>query len=195
MKSRTARVRAYAPDPDAPGQACDAPGCDGAGHYRAPKSRQSLREYWWFCLDHVRLYNSGWDYYRGMSPGEIEAEIRSDTSWQRPTWPLGSLGGAILEDERVLDPLKLLAEGKLKRGRRGEETNRPPAELREPLSHLSLSWPLTLDQLKSRYKELAKKLHPDANGGDREAEDKLKTINAAYATLRRKLVESAPLQA
>ncbi len=194
MKSRTARVRAYAPDPDAPGQACDAPGCDGAGHYRAPKSRESLREYWWFCLNHVRQYNSGWDYYRGMSPGEIETEIRSDTSWQRPTWPLGSLGGNFLQDERLLDPMELLAEGKLRRKER-DSYHRAPAELREPLSHLALGWPLTLAELKTRYKELAKKLHPDANGGNREAEDKLKTINAAYATLRRKLASEVTAHA
>jgi len=63
------------------------------------------------------------------------------------------------------------------------------------LSHLQLGWPLTIDELKTRYKQLAKKLHPDANGGDREAEDRLKTINAAYAMLRRKLASDIPAQA
>ena len=189
MKSRVSRVRAYAPDPDAPLQGCDMPGCEHLGCYRAPKSRDSLREYWWFCLDHVRSYNAGWDYYRGMSAGEIEADIRFDTSWQRPTWPLGSLGGNILEDERLLDPLGLLAR---RTGR--ERPNQAPAELREPLSQLQLGWPLTIEELKTRYKQLAKKLHPDANGGDRTAEDKLKTINAAYATLRRKLASEGRVQ-
>ena len=192
MQPRTARVRAFAPDPDAPGRCCDSPGCERQGGYRAPKSRDSLRDYWWLCLDHVRMYNATWDYYRGMTPGEIEAEIRSDTAWQRPTWPLGSLGGHVLEDERLLDPLGLLGDTK---GRRKPDPNKPPVELREPLSHLQLSWPLTIQELKTRYKELAKRLHPDANGGDRAAEDQLKTINAAYATLRRKLAAEVPLQA
>ncbi|HET9018229.1 MAG TPA: molecular chaperone DnaJ, partial [Acetobacteraceae bacterium] len=89
MTRRSARPRAYAPDPDAPGRCCDMPGCGGAGEYRAPKSRQSLREYWWFCLEHVRAYNAAWDFYKGMSPAQIEAEMRADTHWQRPTWPLG----------------------------------------------------------------------------------------------------------
>jgi len=193
MTTRTSRIRAFAPDPDAPGHGCDMPGCENDGCYRAPKSRDTLREYWWFCLDHVRAYNAAWDYYRGMTPGEIEAELRFDTSWQRPTWPLGSLGGSILEDERLLDPLGLLAEGRVRRKNRDGPPAVPP-ELRDALSHLQLSWPLTIQELKTRYKQLAKKLHPDANGGDREAEDRLKVINAAYAMLRRKLASEVPAQ-
>jgi len=38
--------------------------------------------------------------------------------------------------------------------------------------------------VKSRYKELVKLHHPEANGGAREAEEKIKEINAAYSTLR-----------
>jgi DnaJ domain len=58
-----------------------------------------------------------------------------------------------------------------------------PAE-RSALGVLELSWPLTRADVKSRYKELVKLHHPDANGGAREAEEKLKQINAAYSTLR-----------
>ena len=68
------------------------PGCEALGEYRAPKSRRDLNHYWWFCLEHVRAYNSTWDFYKGMSPGEIEAQLRADTAWQRPSWPLGRLG-------------------------------------------------------------------------------------------------------
>ena len=186
MTRRPARPRAYAPDPDAPGRNCDMPECEAPGEYRAPKSRRNLREYWWFCLPHVRAYNSAWDYCKGMTAAEIEAMLRSDTSWQRPSWPLGRLGSAGAWDEETLrDPLRLLASGRVKRGPRlGEHT---PAELREPLATLGLSWPTTLDAVKTRYKELAKRHHPDANGGDRAAEERLKTINLAYATLRSRL--------
>ena len=62
-----------------------------------------------------------------------------------------------------------------------------PPELREPLATLGLSWPTTLDAVKARYKELAKRHHPDANGGDRAAEERLKTINLAYAAVRSRL--------
>ena len=43
------------------------------------------------------------------------------------------------------------------------------------------------DEVKTRYKQLAKQHHPDANNGDRDAEERLKTINQAYAALRGRL--------
>ena len=101
MSRRPDRARAYAPDPAAPGRCCDLPGCGAPGEYRAPKSRLNLREYWWFCLEHVRAYNSTWDYYKGMSPVEMERELRADTAWQRPSWPLGRLGPATWDDDEV----------------------------------------------------------------------------------------------
>jgi hypothetical protein len=164
------------------------PGCEALGEYRAPKSRRTLNDYWWFCLEHVRAYNSTWDYYKGMSPGEIEAQLRADTSWQRPSWPLGRLGSASAWDEELVrDPLRVLAAGRVKRGAERSPQQTPP-ELREPLATLGLSWPTTLDAVKTRYKELAKRHHPDANGGDRGAEERLKTINLAYAAVRSRLV-------
>src|SRR3984885_11390641 len=108
MTRRSPRPRAYAPDPDAPGRPCDYAGCTAAGEYRAPKSRSSLNDYWWFCLEHVRAYNATWDFYKGMTPGQIEAQMREDTGWQRPTWPLGRLGGRFLNEDVLRDPLESL---------------------------------------------------------------------------------------
>jgi hypothetical protein len=193
MTRRAPRPRAFAPDPDAPGRPCDLPGCNHAGEYRAPKSRTSLNEYWWFCLDHVRSYNARWDFYKGMSPGQIEEQVRADTQWQRPTWPLGRLGARFLNEDALREPLESLGA----RRARTKEGHRPsaPAELREPLTTLGLEWPVSLDAVKSRYKELAKRHHPDANGGDRAAEERLKTINLAYATVRTHLAADPPMAA
>lgn len=193
MTRRTTRSRAYAPDPAAtPGRPCDSPGCAVPGEYRAPKSRSSLNEYHWFCLAHVRAYNASWDYYRGMSPGQIEAETRMDTAWQRPTWPLGSLGRTTFDETMLRDPLQLLAEGRLKRAPAAAQV---PTELREPMRALGLDWPVSMDVLKTRYKALAKLHHPDANGGDRAAEERLKTINLAYAAVRHYLTETPKMAA
>ena len=64
-----------------------------------------------------------------------------------------------------------------------------PKELREPMATMGLDWPVTMDVLKSRYKELAKLHHPDANGGDSASEERIKTINLAYATIRGRIGE------
>ena len=181
------RPRAYAPDPDAPGRACDVPNCPEPGAYRAPKSRDTLNDYHWFCLDHVRAYNASWDFYKGMTPGQIEQQTRYDTSWQRPTWPLGTNGKRSFDETDLRDPLELLQAGKIKRAQKGYRPSpevRMPQEMREPVQALGLEWPVSMDVLKARYKELAKRHHPDANGGDRAAEERLKTINLAYAAVR-----------
>jgi hypothetical protein len=184
MMPSTRKPRAYAPDPDAPGQKCDAPGCANQGEYRAPKSRFAGRDFHWFCLDHVREYNASWDYYKGMAPDEIEAQLRADTSWQRPTWPLGKLGQTSRIDEALENELHAFAFGS-----RTQPPQHPslPADLREALEVFSLVWPVTLATVKARYKELAKRHHPDANHGDKRSEEMLKSINLAYATLRGKL--------
>jgi hypothetical protein len=178
------KPRAYAPDPDAPGHACDAEGCDLPGQYRAPKSRSNLREFLWFCLEHVREYNTAWDYYKGMSPGEIEAQLRSDTSWQRPSWPLGTLGHHARIDQTLEDELRAFSFA----AERGVPPKPGvPTDLREALEVLGLAWPVTMEAVKAKYKKLAKRHHPDANGGNKASEEILKSINLAYATLRSKL--------
>jgi hypothetical protein len=159
------------------------PGCEELGCYRAPRSRTSLTDYLWLCLDHVRAYNASWDYYKDMTPGQIEQELRADASWQRPTWRLGANGGGPrVSDEAILrDPLLNLA------GRRNghhENAEQAPPELRQPLGVLGLTWPVSMDAVKARYKALAKQHHPDANGGGNAADAQIKAINIAYSTLK-----------
>jgi hypothetical protein len=171
------------------GRVCEHPGCATVGEFRAPKSRRELHQYRWFCLEHVREYNSRWDFYAGMNETEIEAQIRADQTWRRPTWKLGPGGSGRGHDplEDVIDPYDILADSDLRppKGRRAgaQRNNLTPAE-QQALSILDLSWPQTLDSVKVRYKQLAKQHHPDANGGSKEAEERLKLINRAYTTLR-----------
>ena len=138
----------------------------------------------------MRAYNGSWDFYKGLSPAQIEAHMRADTAWQRPSWPLGRLGRPrAWEDDLLRDPLQVLSAGRVRNPAANRE--HAPSELREPLATLGLSWPTTLDAVKLRYKELAKRHHPDANGGSRESEERLKTINLAYAALRSRLIPEA----
>lgn len=184
MTLRHARTKAFAPDPDAPGRTCDVEGCEAPGEYRAPRSRRALREWRWFCLEHVRAYNAAWDYYRGMSPDQIETELRSDVAWQRPTWPLGRIGGTAWRHAAGFEEsLAALADRATQRG----AATAAPAELKAHLAALDLGWPVTLEAVKARYKELAKRHHPDANGGDAGAGERFKAISLAYTTLRTRL--------
>jgi len=195
MPRRGASARPPQADPDAPPRPCDAPGCEAQGEFRAPRSRSKLNDYVWFCLPHIREYNASWDYYKGMSPQEIEANLRHDSGWHRPTWPLGRLGAARkLSPEFVRDPLGMLHDAPLHARRRRDEQAeaKAPPELRAALDVLGLEWPVDPRAMRERYKELVKRLHPDVNGGDRGAEEKLKDVNRAYSLLRKSLGASRP---
>ena len=185
--TRSTRPRAFAPDPAAPGRPCDMLGCTHAGEFRAPKSRTELNQYWWFCLEHVRAYNAAWDFYKGMSASQIEAQTRADTGWQRPTWPLGSLGKQAMDETLLHDPLHILSAGRVNRAPPKPAAPTVPSALREPMQTLGRVCRVALDVLKHRYKARAKSHHPDANGGDRASEERLKVINLAYAAVRQHL--------
>jgi hypothetical protein len=166
-------------------RACDHQGCGGEGLYRAPKGRDRLNEYYVFCLDHVRDYNRAWDFYRGMSEDEIETHIRNDTVWQRPTWPLGSWGFVHRPHPlgTLRDAFGIFIDRHSKERRRRQEWQ-PSTPEEKALDVLGLKPPTAFAAIKARYKELVKRLHPDANGGDKTAEERLKVVNRAYSTLK-----------
>ncbi len=174
------------------GRRCDAPGCENLGEFRAPRDRSRLRDYFHFCLDHVRAYNQAWDYYRGMNAEEIEQNLREDSGWQRPTWPLGRLGNGKVGPDIFKDPLGILADMPPPQRKTRKEA---PPELRAALDVLSLGWPIDEEALRTRYKELAKRYHPDSTGGDKAAEERLKDINRAYSLLRKRLATMAAADA
>jgi DnaJ-domain-containing protein 1 len=167
---------------------CEHPGCTGHGEYRAPKGRDKLNEYWWFCLDHVREYNKSWDFYAGMTQEQIERHLRQDTTWQRPTWPMGDWR------TRERNTRDKIFNGGFAFGAdwSGEETQtkrqppraKPRTPEEEALAVLDLPPDADFVTIKTRYRLLAKQHHPDANGGSKEAEERLKTINHAYNTLK-----------
>jgi DnaJ-domain-containing protein 1 len=61
---------------------------------------------------------------------------------------------------------------------------RPLSDEEKALIVFELEPPFTLIELKRRYKILVKLHHPDANGGDKMAEERLKVITQAYALLK-----------
>jgi len=179
----------------APLRGCDHLDCGEPGEFRAPKSRDRLDEYHWFCLDHVREYNKAWNYYAGMSQEEVEADTRHDTTWQRPTWPLGARGGGyrgfVRSTTSIHDGFGLFEDGDDEQSRRYANARaagfHPESAEARALAIMNFEPPLNLTRLKARYKELVKLHHPDANGGDKLAEERLKEIIEAYATLKKLL--------
>jgi DnaJ-class molecular chaperone len=121
-----------------------------------------------------------------MSADEVEAYIREDVVGWRPTWPIGPgpFPGAIRGNKH--DPFGLFGEARVngEASARSRQCWSRRSPERKALSVFNLEPPVTLADLKARYKELVKRHHPDANGGDKTAEEKLKRINEAYRVLK-----------
>lgn len=164
---------------------CDWLECGCEGLYRAPRSRNELRSYRWFCMEHVRTYNAAWNYYAGMDEDEVEADVRRDTVWRRPTWPLGGADPRfILTGVRFSDSSRHFGAPEDADHGAGPCPPQPRGPEGKALAILGLKAPVTLAAIKTRYKELVKRYHPDANGGDKASEEKFKQISHAYQTVR-----------
>jgi DnaJ domain len=165
---------------------CGIAGCREEGAFRVPKSREALSTYVWLCLAHARAHNEKWDYFAGMSEAEIERFRNEATVGHRPTWPLGKRAAGLSGGSgnyHVEDGYAIFAEADT------DLTPRRPQRVltrlqRQAFDILNLDCSATLNEIKARYKELVKRFHPDANGGDRGAEERLKQVIKAYGVLR-----------
>jgi hypothetical protein len=167
-------------------RACMRPECGKEGSHRVPKARDRLDEHLWLCQEHAREHNEHWDYFAGMSDAEIQAFRIDAMTGHRPTWKMGKRGARMRngQDSHSLgrEHLGDIADAV------AEETRRPERKLTRlqliALETLHLEPTATLQEAKARYKELVKRFHPDANGGDRGAEERLKQVIKAFNTLR-----------
>ena len=169
---------------------CSTVGCKGEGSFKVPRARDRLNEHLWFCLEHAREHNEHWDYFNGMSAAEIEAFRTDAVTGHRPTWPLGKRAARAHNGERIhafRDQHGLFGEASDNGGAqaaKGPPTRPLTAPQLRALDVLNLEAGASLHQIKTRYKELVKRFHPDANGGDRGAEERLKRVIQAYGVLR-----------
>lgn len=166
-------------------KACDMPGCAAHGEFRAPKDR-SLQDHYWFCYDHVAEYNRAWDYFSGMSASEVEDHIVSSIYGDRPTWRYDIDGAAAEALRRAAWQAYHFTEKEPPKDDFRSRTTaaNPNTPEFEALAIMGLEPPVTLKGVKERYKELAKRHHPDLNPGDKKAEELLKQINMAYTILK-----------
>jgi hypothetical protein len=171
---------------------CQWKGCIAAGLHRAPKGRGREGEYYLLCLDHVRQFNASYNYFQGMSNADVEAYQKDSITGHRPTWKVGANSWAHGTREgitqagengrRFNDPHGFFS---WRTAKTGDEPRRPlrPLELKS-LEALNLGSTAARDEIKARFKELVKRHHPDANGGDNRSEDKLREIIQAYNYLK-----------
>ena len=180
------RLKDY--DEDEQSGCCDYPGCLEDGVYKAPKSRSQLRNYHYFCLDHVREYNKAWNYHKGLDEQQVENSIRRSTTWDRPSWPFGTRHKMFQSFVKgnVTDNFDFFEMDSFSRNN-GEPNKKFNADQLDALDIMGLKPPIDILKLKSQYKYLVKIHHPDRNGGDRKAEERLKLINEAYTTLKQVL--------
>jgi hypothetical protein len=175
---------------------CDHAGCRLAGSARAPKSREMLNEHYWFCQGHAAEYNRNWNFFAGMSDGEIRKRQAQSASGDRPTWDFkagrfsreaAAASAGFAKGQGYRDPFNIFGNGQ---GPRAAAANEPERRKlgkmeRNALADLDLDDDADTPKIRSRYIELVKRCHPDSNNGDRSAEHKLQRVIKAYQVLRK----------
>ncbi len=171
---------------------CDSIKCPKKGEYRAPKSRIMINDYYYFCLDHIKKYNKSWDFYKGMTVDQIEKSMRSDTVWDRPSWPLkGNYNKIFDEFNEHTDEFIKTEDDKINKNYFNNKLINETLTYQEnkAVKQLDLKMPLSLEKVKKNYKKLVKIFHPDVNGNNKKAEEKFKQINESYKLLLKKFVK------
>lgn len=190
------RIRPSCDEPrETESPSCERPGCQAAGVYRAPKGRGNEGQYWRFCLEHVRAYNASYNYFDGMSDDAVVAYQKEAVIGHRPTWAMGvnaaaqprAEGPAAGRDWEYTDPLGILRGERVGQARpmaAPEPKRRFSGPVRQALDVLGLDETAERPAIKAQYKALVKRFHPDAHGGDRAFEERLRDIIRAHDTLK-----------
>lgn len=173
---------------------CQWDGCERPGSHRAPVGRAKEGEYFRFCVDHVRQYNKGYNYFSGLSDGEIARYQKEAMTGHRPTWKMGSLSSNTQASPNPdMSSFRSGRAGYYARtGQRQPGGNRqaqPQARVVKPLERkalttLGLSADAEGETIRTRYTQLIKQYHPDANSGDRSSEDRFREVVSAYRLLK-----------
>jgi hypothetical protein len=166
---------------------CEKPDCQEAGKYRAPKNPDVLDDFYWFCKDHVREYNLGWNFFDGTTEAEINAQQSKDRVWERETSSMKK------SDEQrawarlgVDDPHQVLGGNATRNPGKSitGSTRKLPATERKAIDILEAKDHWSKPEIRKAYKKLIKVLHPDMNGGDRSQEEQLGEVVWAWDTIK-----------
>jgi hypothetical protein len=144
----------------------------------------------------VREYNNSYNFFAGMSEDAIAKYQKEALTGHRPTWKMGSIGGKRAPkagkgfrdpDWPADDPFSLFGEWGARRAGHAHATPEGRKIFnaqRRALDVLGLEADANRADIKSKFKALVKRHHPDANGGDRGSEARLREIIQAYNYLK-----------
>lgn len=157
--------------------ACAAPGCTEMAEFRAPRSNRLPGDqggWQWLCLEHVRAFNAGYNFFDGLSPDEIYEAQSPTAAWASVADPAGP---------RFNDPHGVL--GARVAAARAKAAGPALTERdRRALKVLELPGTAVLTDIRAAYRTLVRRFHPDANGGDRSHEARLQAVVQAYTHLK-----------
>jgi curved DNA-binding protein CbpA len=173
---------------------CQWQGCEHKGTHKAPMGRGREGSFFIFCIDHVREYNKSYNYFSGMTDDAIQKYQKDALTGHRPTWQMGINGRNGVDEgvrvsraawsRRTDDPFGLFGERSEPRPASEPPARRVRALEKKAFDTLDMDETSNAEMIKMRYKELVKRHHPDANGGDRSSEERLRQIIHAYNVLK-----------
>lgn len=183
------RGQARQPEAEVKTAQCQWEGCEAPATHRAPMGRAREGEYLHFCFDHVREYNKSYNYFSGLDDDAVARFQKDAVTGHRPTWAMGVNRWASEELPRAGGPGWTASERVRARLRGARATSGDqPRKLRtlekKAFDDLRLPHNAAPAEIKARYKALVKRHHPDANGGDRSSEERLRQIIHAYKFLK-----------
>lgn len=178
---------------EATGRLCAEPGCDEPGEFRAPLAPggagDTPGQYRWLCLEHVRAFNAGYNFFSGMTPEEITRAQRPYAGWERETRAFAANGADLpprwADFSDPLDAIGARFRERMQEAKARADGKPLSSEDRAALKVLGLGADADRRDLRTRYSELVRQFHPDRNGGDRRHEAALQKVVEAYQQLRK----------
>ena len=159
--------------------------CLNPGIYKAPKSKNEIKNYIWFCEEHIKSYNKEWDYCKDMTQKEIEKHIQLDTIGWRPTWDVSTASRKFKDFEKIFSNYFDF----FKKKKNQHKINKNNSLLKNALKILNINNEnINIKLVENKYKKLVKKYHPDVNKGNKKYEEKLKKINKAFEEIKKQLI-------
>ena len=166
---------------------CDYGGCNEHGEFQA-KTKSATK--FFYCLNHIKEFNKNYNFFEGMNEEEIIDYQVSAIIGHRPTWKSGTNPHANYfskfaknDGSAFDDPFDLFEKDKTSKYERQSKIKKGKISEKayKLLDFSSLS---SKSDIRKKFKEVVKRLHPDTNGGDNSQEDLLKEVISAYKTLK-----------